>query len=93
MRRIEKKLFALNDQIAALARDEALAEEELIYHRHLHDDAARDAAVSDSPIDRADARETQGDVDRFERHIAKLRRSRLRLEAERDAYLKRLDAG
>ena len=30
--------------------------EELIFHDHLNDDAQRDAAVSDSSIDRADAR-------------------------------------
>ncbi len=90
MRRIERRLFQLNDEIASLRRDEELAIEELTFHRHLHDDASRDAAVSDSPLDRADARETAGDVARFERHIEKLRRSRLRLEAKREQLLRRL---
>jgi hypothetical protein len=91
MGRIENRLFRLNDEIAALRRDEELAREELTFHRHLNDDASRDAAVTDSPIDRADARETAGDVARFERHIEKLRTSRERLEAQRDKLLRKLD--
>lgn len=90
MRRIEKRLFQLNDEIAAAVRVERLAEEELIFHQHLNDDAQRDAAVSGSPIDRADARETSGDVARFERHIVKLRKRRSKLETERDKLLKKL---
>ena len=90
MRRIEKKLFAMNDEIAALRRDERLAAEELIFHQHLHDDANRDALTSDSPLDRADARETGADVARFERHVAELAQRRERLEVERDRLLKKL---
>jgi len=90
MRRIERRLFQLNDEISALRRDEQLAEEELIFHQHLNDDAARDAAVSDSPLDRADARETASDVARFELHIAKLRRSREKLESQRDRLVRKL---
>ena len=67
MKRIERKLFRLGDQIAALRRAEELAAEELVYHEHLDDDTQRDAAVSGNPIDRADARETSGDVARFRR--------------------------
>jgi len=90
MRRIERRLFQINDEIAALVRDEQLAREELIYHQHLNDDAQRDAAVSGSPIDRADARETSSDVERFERHITKLQRTRAKLEAQRDRLLRKL---
>jgi hypothetical protein len=90
MRRIEKRLFQLNEEIAALRRDERLAQEELIFHRHLDDDAQRDAAVSGNPLDRADAKETAGDVARFERHLAKLERTRKKLEAQRARLLKRL---
>jgi hypothetical protein len=89
--RLENRLFELNDEIAALRRDEELAREELIFHEHLNDDASRDAAVSGSPFDRADARETGLDVARFERHIATLRRTRERLEKKRDRLLRRLD--
>lgn len=91
MRRIERRLFQLNDEIAAVRRAEDLAREELIYHEHLNDDAQRDAAVSDSPIDRADARETGSDVERFKRHIANLVKTREKLEAQRDRLVKKLD--
>lgn len=90
MRRIERRLFGVNDEIAALEMDERLAEEELVIHRHLDDDTQRDAAVSGNPMDRADARETSGDVRRFELHLAQMRRRRAILEAKRDRLIKRL---
>lgn len=90
MKRIERKLFQIGDEIAALQRAEELATEELNIHRHLNDDTQRDALVSGSPIDRADARETAGDVARFERHVEKLRSRRARLEAKRARLLARL---
>ena len=90
MKRIERKLFQIGDEIKALEEAERLAQEELIYHQHLNDDAQRDAAVSDSPLDRADARETAGDVDRFERHLGSLRARRERLESRRQRLLDKL---
>jgi hypothetical protein len=90
MRRIERKLFQISDEIAALRKDEDLAREELIFHEHLNDDAQRDAAVSDSPIDRADARETASDVERFRRHIEKLRTTRQKLERQRDKLIRKI---
>ncbi len=89
MKRIEQKLFKLGDEIDALQRAEQLAAEELIYHEHLNDDTQRDAAVSDSPIDRSDARETASDVARFERHIDQLRRKRTKLVAKQQKLLKK----
>jgi len=93
MRLGERRLFRLNDEIAALGESERLAEEELGFHRHLDDDTRRDAAASGSPIDRADLRDTSGDVARFERHLAELRARRERLEARRDRLLGRLGGG
>ncbi len=90
MKRTERRLFEIGDEIEALAEAERLAAEELIYHQHLNDDAQRDAAVSGNPIDRADARETAGDVARFERHLDNLRRRRERLEAKRERLVGRL---
>ena len=72
MGRRKERLFRINDEIAALRRDEYCAFEELIMLGHLDDDAQRDAAVSGSPLDAADARETAGDVARMERHVARL---------------------
>ncbi len=90
MKPIERKLFKLNDEIDALGRAEHLALEELNYPLHLNDDAQRDAAVSDNPIDRADARETASDVARFERHLVHLRAKRSKLQHKRDRLLDRL---
>jgi hypothetical protein len=90
MRRIEKKLFAIGDRLAIISRELHLAGEELTYHRHLDDDARRDAAVSGSPLDRADARETSSDVARFEDLIARLETEREALEAHRARLVDRL---
>lgn len=90
MKRIERRLFQIIDEIGALQRAEYLAAEELGYHHHLDDDTQRDAAVSGSPIDRADARETASDVARFERYLEDLRAKRARLEEKRDKLLARL---
>ncbi len=90
MRRIESRLFQLGDEIRALEQAEVLAAEELIYHQPLNDDAQRDAAVSDLPIDRADARETAGDVARFEKHLTDLQRRRAKLESKRVKLVGRL---
>ena len=90
MKRIERKLFQLNDQIAAIEEAERLAAEELTYHEHLNDDTQRDAAVSGSPIDRADARETSSDVSRFRRHLGQVQTSREKLEAKRKRLLDKL---
>ncbi len=90
MGRIEQRLFRLNDEIAALRRDEERVAEELNVHRHLDDDAQRDAAVSNSPIDRADARDTAADVARFESALAALQRQREKLEAKREKLLAKL---
>ena len=88
--RTERKLFEINDRLTAIDREQALARDELVYHRHLDDDAQRDAAVSGSPIDRADARETAGDVARFEALIAELDRERQALEAKRARLIDKL---
>jgi len=90
MGRREERIFRINDEIAALARDEHNAYEELVVLGHLDDDARRDAAVSGSPIDAADARATTGDVARMERHVAELRAAREVLEAKRERMMRRL---
>ncbi|MGB9358888.1 MAG: hypothetical protein WCC01_10050 [Acidimicrobiia bacterium] len=89
MGRREERLFRINDEIAALRRDEHHAFEELIMLGHLNDDAQRDAAGG-TYLDAADARETAGDVARMERHVAELRSARQRLERRRDQMLAKL---
>jgi len=90
MKRIERKLFQLGDELAAIERALHLASEELVYHEHLNDDTQRDAAVSGSPVDRADARETASDVARFKRHIEQLRSKQAKLEAQRSKLIGKL---
>ena len=90
MKRVERKLFAIGDRLAKVEGELVLAREELVYHQHLDDDAQRDAAVSGSPIDRADARETAGDVARFEALIRKLESERASLQEERTRLLAKL---
>ncbi|MEA3511762.1 MAG: hypothetical protein U9R51_10035 [Actinomycetota bacterium] len=93
MGRREERIFRLNDEIRDLMRDEELAAEELIMLQHLDDDAQRDLATYDQPMDRADAKETSGDVARMERHIEDLRAAREKLEHKRDRLLRRFGRG
>ena len=90
MGRREERLFRINDEIAALRRDEYHAREELIVLGHLDDDAQRDAAVSGRTIDVADARETAADVARMDRHVRDIQAALERLERKRDRMMARL---
>ena len=90
MKRIERKLFRIGDELAAIDEAIRLAREELIFHDHLNDDAQRDAAVSDSPLDRSDARETAADVARMQDHIESLEITKRRLEIKRQKLLAKL---
>ena len=90
MSRRERKLFAIGDRLTQIEHELTLAREELVYHQHLDDDAQRDAAVSDHPIDRADARETAGDVARFETLIRRLELERAELEERRVRLIAKL---
>jgi hypothetical protein len=80
----------MNERLAELEGEEAQVFEELQFHRHLNDDAQRDAAVSDHPEDRAGARQTAADVTRFERAVAEVQARRLKLEEKRGKLLDRL---
>ncbi len=90
MRRIERRLFAIDDAIEELRRDGLLVEAELSFHQHLNDDAQRDAIVSSHPMDRADARQTESDVKRFQRNLEQIRQRLVSLQAKRDRLIKNL---
>ena len=90
MGRREERLFRINDEIAALRRDEYRAREELIMLGHLDDDAQRDAAVSGQIVDAADARETAADVARMGRHVRDIQAALERLEQKRDRLMAEL---
>jgi hypothetical protein len=90
VKRIERRIIAIADQIAALDEQLRLTTEELIIHQHLDDDARRDAAVG-GPIEREDARITGSDVARFQAVANRLERQITRLEGKRARLLSRLD--
>ena len=90
MSRRERKLFAIGDRLSQIEHELTMARDELNYHQHLDDDAQRDAAVSNHPIDRADARETAGDVARFEALIRRLELERAELEERRTRLIAKL---
>lgn len=90
MSRNERRIFQINEELAELAGEEARVFEELQFHRHLHDDAQRDALVSDHPEDRALARQTAADVARFERAVAEVQTRRQKLEEKRSKLFGRL---
>ncbi len=92
MGRIERRLLRLNDELIRLRGELAQTAGELEMHRHLDDDARRDAAVSDSPLDRAEANLTANDVRRIEAAVEDLSRRIRGAEAERDRLLAHLDA-
>lgn len=91
MKRIQRRIFALGDEIERLREQEQLAREELVYHEHIDDDTQRDAAVSGSPIDRDDARITGRDVERARRVVSRLAAQRLALEEKRSRLIEKLE--
>lgn len=90
MKRVERRLLKVMDELAALDREAGLLQGELEMHRSLHDDAARDAAVHGSPIERENAYEAEKDVRNFEQALASLTARRAALESRRDRLMLRL---
>ncbi|RZV41336.1 MAG: hypothetical protein EX267_11335 [Acidimicrobiia bacterium] len=90
MGRLERRLLSITDQLEDLQEEERLLIEELAYHRSLADDAARDAAVFDDPIERENAALTSGDVKRSERRLQQLSDRRQKLETRRARLLEKL---
>jgi chromosome segregation ATPase len=90
MSRLERRIFKLNDEIRRLEAELRQARAELDNHRSLADDAARDAAVYDTPFDREDLRETTADVARFERLVAHFEDAVGTATSNRDRLLEKL---
>jgi chromosome segregation ATPase len=93
MRRTERRLFKLNEELARLRREEELTRGELGMHSHLLDDFQRDAAVTDAPADRADARQSAKDVSRLQSALESVQRRIARAEEARAQLLSRLGEG
>lgn len=90
MKRLERRLLKVIDELDALDREQRLLEGELEMHRGLHDDAVRDSVVQDSPVERGNAYESGKDVRNFERALASLAARRAALESRRDRLMVRL---
>lgn len=88
MRRIERKLFRINDQLQRLAKERSLIEAELEALRHLDDDAQRDAQLG---YDRLEATATRNDVRRFKRAQTTISAQEDRLRQRRERLLGRLE--
>ncbi len=89
MRRVERRLFRINDRLRKLAEEAEDISAELDYHRLIDDDAQRDAAVGNY-IDREEAGLTAADVRRFEKALEANRAKRAELEAKRERLLSKL---
>ena len=90
MPRAERQLFALNDRILLLDEELGRVVDELSYHRSLADDAARDAAVSDAPIEHENATMTARDVEQFQRRHQRLMKRKAKLESRRQRLMAKL---
>ncbi len=91
MRRIERRLFRLNDQMARLREEAALVRAELDRHRLIDEDAQRDAAVGNY-IDREEAALTAADVRRFDRSLRSINDRIAGLEEKQARFLEKLDS-
>jgi hypothetical protein len=87
VKRIERRIFQLNDQLTSLASEQAAVEAELSALRLIDEDAQRDAAIG---YDRLEATSTRGDVRRFERALGAIARRRSDLADRRQRLIDRL---
>lgn len=67
LRRNERRLLKVLDELETLAEQHRIVEAELGAHTHINDDAQRDAAMG---IDRLEATATRNEVMRFMRLLA-----------------------
>jgi len=86
VKRAHRRIFRLNDRIAALEAEAGLVAAELEYHRSINDDAQRDAALGDH-IDRQEAGAVAADVRSFEKVLAGLNARIEKLTRKRDRRL------
>jgi hypothetical protein len=91
MGRLERKLLAVIDELDRLSREREQVDAELSFHRLIHDDVVRDAAVSESDLDRREAGATGADVRRFERRLEEIAARTAKLERTRRDLMARID--
>jgi hypothetical protein len=89
MKRVHRRIFRLNEQIAQVEEEARQVQAELEMHRSIDEDAQRDAAVGNY-IDREEAGLTASDVRSFERILSMIEERLERLVRKRDRLLARL---
>ena len=89
LKRVHRRIFRLNEQIAKIDEEANQVQAELDMHRSIDEDAQRDAAVGNY-IDREEAGLTSSDVRSFEKILAMIEERRERLVKKRDRLLARL---
>lgn len=89
LKRVHRRIFKLNEQIARIDEEARQVQAELDMHRSIDDDARRDAAVGNY-IDREEAGLTASDVRSFEKILAMIEERRGRLVEKRDRLVARL---
>jgi hypothetical protein len=89
VKRLEKKLFRITDEIRALDDEERRLAAELAEHERLHHDARLDA-IDGNADDRAAFREIEPDLARFQRALDDVRNRRAALEERRSVLLAKL---
>ena len=89
--KIARKLLRITDRMQALNAERGQVSSELVFHRHINEDAQRDAAVSETNEDRLEATATAADVRRFEKRLRDIDRELEKLERKRQSLLAKLD--
>ncbi len=89
MKRLEKKLFRITDELRSLDEEERRLAAELAEHERLHHDARLDA-IDGTADDRAAFREIEPDLARFRRALDDVRSRRAVLEERRATLLAKL---
>lgn len=90
LRKIERALFRLNDQISETRKEIEAVAEEFRFHAGLHDEAEHNA-IAGHAEDRVHFGKISGDRDRFARAVAKTEERLVKLERKRDKLLEELE--
>ena len=89
VRRVEKKLFRITDELQAVREEEARLAAEVEEHRNRHHEARLDA-IDGHADDRAYFKDIESDLARFERALRQVEQRRAGLEEERVRLLAKL---
>jgi hypothetical protein len=87
---VERRLTEVAEQLKALRRDLAVADEQLVHFVDEADDARLRALASETPLAERDHREAQRHADAMRRHRGEVAAEIEQLERTQDALLDRL---